>query len=136
MKPFQPEFERRGVQNPRIVDLIELHPSTGQVVLSMVELRAWRGEKPQMQEIGNKFDAYLSYVLDGHLVKQYPAYKDCSVKMELLCAEPPRAADHGFFEAVKKFADDHEIEFVITVLDAEAYSRWKKELEAPSYGSH
>ncbi len=65
--------EPRGVHNPRVVDLVRLDAERDEVVLLMLEERAWGTAPEQLQQLGEKFNSYLSYVLDGHMVKQYPS---------------------------------------------------------------
>ena len=63
--------EARGVHNPRVVDLIHLDEATGEVVLLMLEERPWGSDPEQLRQLEAKFNAYLEYVLGGHMVKQY-----------------------------------------------------------------
>ena len=87
--------EQRGVDNPRVVDLIQLDPESGEVVLFMLEERAWGTVPEQLHQLEAKFNSYLSYVLDGHLVTQYPQYADRRVRIRLDCAGVTPAARSG-----------------------------------------
>ena len=69
------EFGEPGVQNPAIVDLIELDASSGQVALVMIERRGWDSGTEQFRQIEEKINRYMGYVLDGHLATHYPQYR-------------------------------------------------------------
>ncbi len=81
--------EARGVRNPRVVDLVSLDAQSDEVVLLMLEERAWGSEPEQLRELEAKFNSYLTYVLDGHMVKQYPQYEGKPVRFTLDCATRP-----------------------------------------------
>jgi hypothetical protein len=115
-----PQPEPRGVFNPRVVDLIEDDPARDEVVLVMLEERPWGSDPEQLRQLEAKFNAYLSYVLGGYLVKQYPQYADRAVRFQLDCVENPRAADHAFFTAVSNFAAGEGIRWVVRVVQASA----------------
>jgi hypothetical protein len=107
--------EPRGVFNPRVVDLIALDEANDEVVLVMLEERPWGGEA-QLRELEAKFNAYLSYVLGGHLVQQYPEYAERGVRFQLDCVENPRPADVAFFTAMSNFAAGEGIRMVVRVV--------------------
>jgi hypothetical protein len=108
--------EPRGVFNPRVVDLIALDEASDEVVLVMLEERPWGSDPQQLRQLEAKFNAYLSYVLGGYLVKQYPEYADRGVRFQLECAENPPAADAAFFTAMSNFAAGEGIRLVVRVM--------------------
>jgi hypothetical protein len=111
----EPEQQPRGVHNPHVVDLITDDSATGEVVLVMLEERRWDGSSDQLRELEAKFNAYLEYVLGGHMAKQYPAYAQRPVCFQLDCVENPRVEDRAFFTAMSNFAASEEIRLVIRV---------------------
>jgi hypothetical protein len=116
----QPQQEPRGVFNPRVVDLIEDDPVRDEVVLVMLEDRPWGSDPDQLRQLEAKFNAYLSYVLGGYLVQQYPQYADRGVRFQLDCIENPRSEDNAFFTAVSNFAAGEGIRWVVRVVQAPA----------------
>jgi hypothetical protein len=108
-------YERRGAHNPRIVDLVTSDPETGEVVLAVLEARPWSGGRRQLEEHEEKLDSYFGYVLDGHLARDYPLYRDLPVRLELVCAEEPGEEQRPFLAAVARFAVEHGLRFVIRV---------------------
>ena len=111
--------EKRGVDNPRVIDLVTRDETTGEVVLVMIEERPWQGEA-QLREVEAKFNAYSEYVMGGHLAKQYPQYAELPVRIQLDCAENPRAEDRAFFTAMSNFAAAESIRLVVAVIQPHA----------------
>ncbi len=107
--------EARGVHNPRVVDLITADDATGEVVLVMLEGRPWGSDVEQIRQLEAKFNAYVEYVLGGHMGKQYPDYAEKPVRIQLDCAENPRAEDGAFFTAMSNFAAGESIRWVVRV---------------------
>ena len=107
--------EPRGVQNPRVVDLITEDAAADEVVLVMLEERPWDTVPGQLRQLEDKFNSYLEYVLGGHLAQQYPTYEGRRVRFQLECAENPRPADRPFFTAVENFAAAEGIRWVVQV---------------------
>lgn len=113
--PGEEGFESRGVQNPRIVDLIQVDPTRQEVVLAIFEPRRWMGEQSQLMEHEDKLNSYFGYVLDGHLEKQYPQYADMPVRIELRCAEEPGEGERPFLGAVSRFCAENGLRFTVAV---------------------
>ncbi|MGH0031562.1 MAG: DUF6572 domain-containing protein [Myxococcota bacterium] len=111
--------EARGVHNPRVVDLITVDDATDEVVLVMLEERPWDTDAEQLRQLEAKFNAYLEYVLGGHMTKQYPDYADKPVRIQLDCVENPPVKDGGFFTAMSNFAASEEIRMVVRVVRPE-----------------
>lgn len=112
----EPPQQERGVHNPQVVDLISKDPSTGEVVLLMLEERPWGTVPDQLRQLEAKFNAYLEYVLGGHMAKQYPDYAELPVRFQLDCVENPPANDGGFFTAMSNFAEGEGIRLVVSVI--------------------
>lgn len=103
----------RGVVNPHVVDLISPDPERDEVVLTVLEERPWGSSPEQLQELQDKLNNYLGYVLEGYLVKEYPEYEGKPVRFELDCVEPPGERERGFMTAFRNYADTQSIRFVI-----------------------
>lgn len=127
-------YERRGVENPRIVDLIAADRRSGEVVLSLLEGRPWGGGREQLEQHDEKLDAYFVYVLDGHLARDYPQYKGMPARIELVCVEEPGEAERPFLAAVARTAVENGLRFVVRI-DPDPFARrapWEGAGEAPA----
>ena len=114
------EFGEPSVENPNIVDLIEVDPESGQVVLVMIERRDWESGPQQFPQIEEKINRYMGYVLDGHLASHYPQYTGRSVQIRLNCAQAPCGGAVAFVAAAEHAVRAHGLEFVVNVTPAHA----------------
>jgi hypothetical protein len=109
------EFGAPGVENAKVIDLIGVDPATDKVVLTMVERRPWGASKQQFQQIEEKINRYMGYVLDGFLAEHYPQYEGKMVQIRLECAEEPQGEATFFVQAATRAASDHGLELVVAV---------------------
>jgi hypothetical protein len=109
------EFGEPGVQNPSIIDLIELDAQSGHVVLAMVERRGWNDSPEQFRQIEEKINRYMGYVLDGHLTTHYPKYTGKRVEIRLDCAQEPQGQAARFVDAAGRSIRAHGLEFAVNV---------------------
>lgn len=110
-------YEPRGAHNPRIVDLIARDPERDEVVLAILEPRPWDGSDERLRQLEDKLNAYFGYVLDGFLVRDYPAYRDLPVCVRLDCVEEPGEAERPFMAAAARFCSAHGLRFAVRVVD-------------------
>lgn len=116
-------YERRGVVNPRIIDLITCDRETGHVVLKIFEPRPWGAVTRQLHQLEDKLNAYFGYVLDGFLAEQYPQYRDRPVRIHLECVAEPGEGELPFLAAATRFAEAHGLGFGVEVV--KDTSRWR-----------
>jgi len=109
------EFGEPGVENPMLLDLISVDPATDKVVLTMIERRAWGASERQFQQIEEKINRYLGYVLDGFLAEQHPEHEGKRVEIRLQCAEPPHGEAVRFVAAATQSVQAEGIDFVVAV---------------------
>ena len=111
-------MEERGVQNPKVIDLISRDDETGAVVLTMLEPRPWGSAENQIRQIEEKFNSYLQYAIGGNLEHEYPQYAGAPMMFRLECAQMPGETETAFLESVVKFSAQENIEFVVVVKQA------------------
>lgn len=109
------EFGEPGVQNPMVVDLITEDAASGDVVLVMIERRAWGASPQQFAQIEVKINRYLGYALDGFLVEHYPRYQGLPVRLRLDCAEEPHGDAIKFVAAARHAVRGCGLELVVNV---------------------
>ena len=108
--------EARGVHNPKVVDLISLDRERGEVVLLMLEQRVWGSAPEQLRQLEEKFNRYLSFVLDGFLVAQFPQYENLPICFRLDCAAVPGDVERPLLASMQGFATSVEIRFEVNVI--------------------
>jgi len=107
--------EERGVQNPRVVDLIRLDAATDAVELLMLETRSWGSDPRQLEQLEAKFNSYLGYVQTGALARDYPQYTGRRVRFRLECASAPAGDAAAMLGAMRAFAESEGIEFALAI---------------------
>ena len=81
--------QRADAANPAIIDLFALDPKTDAVVLVMKESRAWDGSDERLHELQEKFNAYVSFLLDGEMAAAHPELAGKAARIELRCDYMP-----------------------------------------------
>ena len=70
------------IEDTDSVDLVVARRD-GTVVLSMFEERPWDGSEERLRQLEEKVNAYLSFVLDGHMAEQHPDIDAKQVQIQL-----------------------------------------------------
>jgi hypothetical protein len=72
-----------------IVDVIAEDKRTGEVVLVMNEPNEWNGSDEQLLALEERFNAYVSFLLDGEMAETHPELVGKPARIELRCAHMP-----------------------------------------------
>jgi hypothetical protein len=64
---------------------------TGEVVLVMNESDAWSGSDDRLLALQERFNAYVSFLLDGEMASDHPELAGKSARIEVRCAHMPDA---------------------------------------------
>ncbi|MDQ6808591.1 MAG: hypothetical protein M3Z64_04085 [Verrucomicrobiota bacterium] len=78
-----------GVENAGVIDLFGLDQVRDQVLLAMHEPRAWDGSDERLHQLQEKFNAYVSFLLDGEMIAAHPELQGKRARIELRCASMP-----------------------------------------------
>jgi hypothetical protein len=93
-----------------VIDVIAEDKKTGEIVLMMNEPNEWDGSDEQLLALQERFNAYVSFVLDGEMAEAHPEFTGKQVRIELRCAHMPDARmlellglihDHLAFQEIK-----------------------------------
>jgi hypothetical protein len=80
-----------GVANPGTIDLFAFDAKAGRVLLVMKEARPWDDSDLRLHELQEKFNAYVSFLLDGEMVTEHPELAGKPARIELHSATMPDA---------------------------------------------
>jgi hypothetical protein len=80
------EKDRTGV-----IDVIAEDKKTGEVVLVMNEPQPWDGTDERLLALQERFNAYVSFLLDGEMAEAHPELAGKPTRIELRCAHMPDA---------------------------------------------
>jgi hypothetical protein len=79
-----------NIKNPAsVIDIIAHDPKADEIVLVMNEPGAWDGSDARLHALQERFNAYVSFLLDGELAAAHPELVGKSARIEVRCAEMP-----------------------------------------------
>src|SRR6266852_469495 len=83
------ESKDTGVANAAVIDLFAHDQKTDQVLLAMYESRPWDSSDERLHELQEKFNAYVSFLLDGEMIAAHPELAGKPARIELRCDHMP-----------------------------------------------
>jgi hypothetical protein len=84
------ESETSNIKNRTgVIDIIARDPKTGEVVLVMNESNEWDGSDEQLLALQERFNAYVSFLLDGEMAEAHPELAGKPARVELRCTHMP-----------------------------------------------
>jgi hypothetical protein len=72
-----------------VIDVIAQDAKTGEVVLVMNEPEQWDGSDEQLLALQERFNAYVSFLLDGEMAADHPELAGRPARIEVRCARMP-----------------------------------------------
>jgi hypothetical protein len=72
-----------------LIDVIAQDPKTGEVVLVMNNPDEWDDSDEQLLALQERFNAYVSFLLDGEMASDHPNLAGKPARIELRCAHMP-----------------------------------------------
>src|SRR6266513_1166127 len=96
-----------------VIDMIAHDTNTGEAVLVMDEPNEWDGSDEQLLGLQERFNAYVSFLLDGEMTQAHPELAGRPARIELRCAHMP---------------DPRALELVGLIQDQRAFQEIKMEV--------
>ena len=72
-----------------VIDVIAHDAKTNEVVLVMNEPNEWNGSDEQLLALQERFNAYVSFLLDGEMAESHPELAGKPARIEVHCAHMP-----------------------------------------------
>jgi len=104
-----------GVANPAVIDLFGIDQHTGEVLLAMNEPRPWDGSDERLHELQEKFNAYVSFLLDGEMLAAHPELAGKPARIELRCDHMPDERALGLLNLIHDQIALQEIKMEVVV---------------------
>jgi len=104
-----------GVANPAVIDLFAHDQKTDQVLLAMHEPRPWDGSDERLHALQEKFNAYVSFLLDGEMIAAHPELAGTLARIELRCDHMPDERALGLLELIHDQLALQEIKMEVVV---------------------
>ena len=74
-----------------LIDIIAHDARTDEVVLVMNEAQEWDGSDARLHDLQERFNAYVSFLLDGELAEAHPELAGKRPRIEIRCDRLPDA---------------------------------------------
>ena len=84
-------FRGKIMNRSSIIDILGHDPKTDEVVLVMDEAGEWDGSDDRLHELQERFNACVSFLLDGELAEAHPDLAGKRARIELRCEQMPDA---------------------------------------------
>ena len=101
-----------------VIDVIAQDAKTDDVVLVMHEPNEWDGSDEQLLSLQERFNAYVSFVLDGEMAEAHPQLVGRPTRIELRCAHMPDARALELLGHIHDQLAFQEISLEVVVKDA------------------
>ena len=111
-----------GIADANVVDVVGQDVS-GRFLLIMVESRAWGTEALQAMQLKEKINAYVGFIIDGSLSRQYPETAGRAVDIQLDCPATPTGEFAVILEHAAIHLQRHGIRLLVNVRRATAENR-------------
>ncbi|MGC1323917.1 MAG: DUF6572 domain-containing protein [Candidatus Udaeobacter sp.] len=72
-----------------VIDVIARDPKTGEAVLVMNEPNEWASSDEQLLSLQERFNAYVSFLLDGEMESGHPELAGKPARIEVRCTHMP-----------------------------------------------
>jgi hypothetical protein len=92
---------------------------TGEVVLVMNESNAWDGSDARLLGLQERFNAYISFLLDGEMAEAHPDLAAKPARIEVRCAHMPDASALELLGMIHDQLAFQEIKMEVVVRNAE-----------------
>ena len=106
-----------GVANPAMIDLFAVDQKTGVVLLAMHEPRPWDDSDERLHQLQEKFNAYVSFFLDGEMIAAHPELAGKPARIELRCDYMPNERALALLSLIHDQIALQEIKMEVIVAD-------------------
>lgn len=106
-----------GIANPAIIDLFALDQKTDEILLAMREPRPWDGSDERLHQLQEKFNAYVSFLLDGEMLAAHPELAGKSARIEVRCDQMPDDRALGLLDLIHNQLELQQIKMEVIVAE-------------------
>src|SRR5438067_981596 len=98
-----------------VIDVIAHDPKRDEVILVMNEPNEWSGSDQQLLALQERFNTYVSFLLDGEMAEAHPELAGKPGRIELRCAHMPDTRALELLGLIHDQLAFQEIEFEVIV---------------------
>ena len=100
-----------------VIDVIAHDAKTGEVVLVMNEPDEWDDSDERLIALQERFNAYVSFLLDGEMASDRSELAGKSARIELRCAHMPDARALELLSMIHDQLEFQEIKMEVVVVE-------------------
>lgn len=101
-----------------VVDVIAHDPKTDEAVLVMNEPNEWDASDQQLLDLQERFNAYVSFLLDGEMAGSHPELAGKPARIEVRCTHMPDMRALELLGLIHDQLAFQEIKMEVVVRDA------------------
>jgi hypothetical protein len=113
---IEPEISNKN--RTGVIDVIAHDTKTDEAVLVMNEPNEWDASDDQLLHLQERFNAYVSFLLDGEMAEAHPELAGKPTRIELRCAHVPDARALELLGLIHDQLAFQEIEMEVVVQEA------------------
>jgi hypothetical protein len=98
-----------------VIDVIAHDTKTNEIVLVMNEPNEWDGSDERLLALQERFNAYVSFLLDGEMAEMHPELAGKRARIELRCGHMPDAHALELLGLIHDQLAFQEIKFEVVV---------------------
>lgn len=102
-----------------VIDMIAHDAKSDDVLLVMNEPGAWDGSDARLLELQERFNAYVSFLLDGELAETHPELAGKRARIEVRCEQMPDTRALELLGMIHDQLGFQEIKMEVVVRNAE-----------------
>ena len=110
-----------------MIDVIAHDPKKDEAVLVMNEPNDWDGSDDQLFALQERFNAYVSFLLDGEMAEAHPELTGKPARIELRCAHMPHERALELLAQIHDQLAFQEIKMEVVVRNDEVRMRTRLE---------
>ncbi len=98
-----------------VVDMIAHDAKTDEAVLVMNEPQLWNGSDEQLFQLQERFNVYVSFLLDGEFAEWHPELARKRARIEVRCAHMPDARAIDLLSQIRDQLSHQDIDLQVVV---------------------
>jgi hypothetical protein len=98
-----------------VIDLIAHDPKTDEAVLVMDEPEEWNDSDERLFQLQERFNAYVSFLLDGEFAELHPELAQKQARIEVRCAHVPGTCAIDLLAQIRDQLAHQEIDVQVVV---------------------
>ena len=98
-----------------VIDMIAHDAKTDEAVLVMNQPQLWNGSDEQLLQLQERFNVYVSFLLDGEFAEWHPELAQKRARIEVRCAHMPETRTIDLLSQIRDQLAHQEIDVQVVV---------------------